>query len=187
ASLTVASTGMSQAKFTSLPSGFNVLSYTCGNADALPGAQFGTYIGQQVGPGLLNSVDAGDTGLAGYITARGQEVDVTPAPGPNHTPALINVLGSSIGPSGPAPPPGYHIGACSGPGSLIGGHGPSHSVAVDHNTNQVFVAVPSNALGTAGTNNQIIGSFTGWQPAGSSGSLFPIDPQYPPSPIGVGS
>ena len=121
----------------------------------------------------------------------GAEVDATPAPGPNKTPinhpALINVSGGAFNVGANFGNPGYHTANCSGPGSLIQPHSISHTVAVDTITNQVFVVTTTSSIGTSGTNNQIIGSFPGWQPGGNEASMFPIDPQYPPSVKGVGS
>src|SRR5207237_7758727 len=88
----------------------------------------------------------------------------------------------------PAPGiPTYHQGQCSNPGSIMGQAGASHAVAVDYHTNQVLVAVPNDAIIPRQGGAQVVGSFGGWQPAGSGESMFPIDPQYPPSSKGIGS
>jgi hypothetical protein len=164
----------------SLPPGFTVTQYNCGSANAVVGEA--TAVGQTPGPGLLNSVDAG--GLASYITAPGQQVDPTPAPGPNHSPINIPAIINSPANSGQAP--GYHTGNCSTIGSIVAGFNPSHSVAVDINTNQVFVAVPNTAVTARQGGAQIIPQFPGWQLGTSNSSLNPFDPQWPPSPKGNG-
>jgi len=182
-----------------LPTGFSTPSYNCGAAYALPGVAPGIAVSQTPGPGFLNSVDA--TALAAYIEAssgwspgRGAQVDATPAAAGNHSPinnpALINAYAPTQ-----AGQPGYHLNVCGAPGAITGVHsGPSHAVAVDTITNQVFVAVPNNAIGSPQNGfsggSQMVGSFTGWFTApncnpGDTCSWFPIDPGYPPNAPGI--
>jgi hypothetical protein len=153
--------------------GFTTTSYNCGTASALPGIAFGVLAAQIPGPGLLNSVNAD------FLPGGGTEIDPSPFPGPNNSP--INNPAAINAAAGAGQAPGYHTSGCSPNTSLIGTHGGARTVAVDYITNQVFVPIPSNALGTAGTNNQVVGQFGGWQTSGSTISLIPIDPQYPPS------
>jgi hypothetical protein len=159
-----------------LPTGFVTNSYTCGNANSLPGIQTGTSASQIPGPGLLNSINAD------YLPGTGTEIDPTPAPGPNmspiNNPAAINIASAG------GQVPGWHTQGCSPNTSLIGSHSPSHSVAVDLVTNQVYLAAPGGEVGTAQTNGMVTGQFSGWQTSSSVASLIPIDPQYPPSATG---
>jgi hypothetical protein len=151
-------------------------SYNCGSASALPGEAPGVAAAQIPGPGLLNSINADP------ITVGGQEWDPTPSPGPNTSP--INNPAVTNAAAGGGQVPGWHTQGCSPNTSLIGSHSPSHSVAVDLITNQVFLAVPGGEVGTAQTNGMVTGQFAGWQTSSSVGSLIPIDPQYPPSAKG---
>jgi hypothetical protein len=164
---------------------FLATTYTCGSgtsADSLPGTQPGTFVQQIPGPGILSFIDA--DGLARYIAANGEgiEVDPTPVPGPNTSPinnmAAMNVSGAM----GQAP--GFHTQGCSPNTSLIGSHTPTHSVAVDYITNQVFIAIANNAIGQAGLNNMLAATFPGQQTSSSFESLQPVDMQYPASPAG---
>jgi hypothetical protein len=189
----VASTAIKEVKFAPLPKGFTVSAYNCGAAYALPGVAPGISVNQAPGPGLLNSVDA--TALDAYIAAgglgRGVEVDATPAPGPNHSPINNPALINAYAPAPQGGQPGYHQNACGAPGAITGVHGgSSHAVAVDINTNQVFIAVPNNALGITSTapggggGAQMIGSFTGWGTAPNSISWFPTTPNIRRTPRG---
>jgi hypothetical protein len=165
---------------TGTPAGtFVTTQYNCGSASALPGDPGSNAAAAQIpGPGLLNSLNAD------FITGLGQEWDPTPSPGPNtspiNNPAAINAASAG------GQVPGWHTQGCSPNTSLIGSHSPSHSVAVDLITNQVFLAAPSTEVGTAQTNGMVTGQFAGWQTSSSVASLIPIDPQYPPSPKGNG-
>ena len=70
--------------------------------------------------------------------------------------------------------------------------GSSHAIAVDTVTNQVFIAVPNNALGvdvgtitSGGAGAQMVGIWPGYQPGPNSISWFPTDPQYAPNAPGI--
>jgi len=185
---------MQEAKFTSLPSGFSTPAYNCGAAYALPGDAPGIALNQVPGPGLLNSVDV--DALAAQIAAagdRGFEVDPTPAPGPNHSPINNPALTNAYAAAPREGKPGYHQNPCGSPGAITGVHnGSSHAIAVDPVTNQVFVAVPNNALGvdvgntvSGGAGAQMVGIWPGYQPGPNSISWFPTDPQYAPNAPGI--
>src|SRR6516165_201568 len=82
---------------------------------------------------------------------------------------------------------------CGAPGAITAVHsGSSHAIAVDTVTNQVFVAVPNNALGvdvgtttSGGAGAQMVGIWTGYQPGPNSISWFPTDPQSLPTAPGI--
>jgi hypothetical protein len=147
----------------------------------------------------VNSVDA--DALALYIAAgglgRGVQVDATPVANPNgnHSPINNPAVVNAYAPAPPAGQPGYHQNPCGAPGAITGVHGgASLALAVDTNTNQVFIGIPNNALGvdvgttvSGGGGAQMVGIWPAYQPAPNSISWFPTDPQSAPNTPGVGT